>query len=77
LRAAVRATMSKRAGAERVARGFAAAGGAPAAADVVEELLSGSRAAVGGDEADEARHEIKVGRDVVGAAPPRAMKSAG
>jgi MGT family glycosyltransferase len=43
LRAAVRATIGKRAGAERVARGFAAAGGAPAAADAVEELLESRR----------------------------------
>ena len=39
LRAAVRTATGKRAGAERVARGFAAAGGAPAAADAIEELL--------------------------------------
>jgi hypothetical protein len=44
----VREAVGKRAGAERVARGFAAAGGAAAAADVVEELLApdgGSQAA--------------------------------
>jgi MGT family glycosyltransferase len=40
LRAAVRAAIGKRPGAERVARGFAAAGGAAAAADEVEELLA-------------------------------------
>jgi MGT family glycosyltransferase len=39
LRAAVRATIGKRPGAEQVARGFAAAGGSSAAADVIEELL--------------------------------------
>ncbi|HEX8085952.1 MAG TPA: nucleotide disphospho-sugar-binding domain-containing protein [Solirubrobacteraceae bacterium] len=39
LRAAVRAAMGKRAGAERVARAFAAAGGDAAAAGAVEELL--------------------------------------
>jgi MGT family glycosyltransferase len=39
LRASVRAATGKRPGAERVARGFAEAGGAPVAADVVEELL--------------------------------------
>jgi MGT family glycosyltransferase len=39
LRAAVERTMTKRAGADRVARAFAAAGGPPAAADAVEELL--------------------------------------
>jgi MGT family glycosyltransferase len=40
LRAAVRAAIGRRAGAERVARGFRAAGGAAAAADAVEELLA-------------------------------------
>ena len=40
LRFAVREAIGKRAGAERVARGFAAAGGSSAAADVVEELLA-------------------------------------
>jgi MGT family glycosyltransferase len=39
LRSAVREAIGKRAGAERVAQGFADAGGAPAAADCVEELL--------------------------------------
>jgi len=39
LRAAVHAAIGKRAGAERVARGFESAGGAVAAADAVEELL--------------------------------------
>ncbi|MDQ1700802.1 MAG: hypothetical protein QOF57_54 [Frankiaceae bacterium] len=43
LRSAVRATIGKRAGAGRVARGFAAAGGSVAAADVVEELLGSER----------------------------------
>lgn len=42
LRAAVRTAMSKRAAAERVARGFAAAGGAVAAADAVEEAVMGT-----------------------------------
>jgi MGT family glycosyltransferase len=40
LRAAVRNAIGKRTGAERVARGFAAAGGSSAAADIVEELLA-------------------------------------
>ena len=40
LRAKTREAMGKRAGAQRVARGFAAAGGSSAAADVVEELVS-------------------------------------
>jgi MGT family glycosyltransferase len=40
LRAAVRQAIEKRPGAERVARGFAKAGGAAAAADAVEELLA-------------------------------------
>ncbi len=40
LQSAVRQATGKRAGAERVARGFAAAGGSAAAADTVEELLS-------------------------------------
>ena len=39
LRAAVRRATGKRSGAQRVARGFADAGGARAAADAVEELL--------------------------------------
>ena len=39
LRSAVREAIGKRAGAERVARAFAAAGGSAAAADAVEELL--------------------------------------
>ena len=39
LRAAVHEAIGKRAGAERVARGFREAGGAPAAAGAVEELL--------------------------------------
>jgi MGT family glycosyltransferase len=39
LRTAVREAMSLRAGAERVAAGYRAAGGAPAAADALEELL--------------------------------------
>jgi UDP:flavonoid glycosyltransferase YjiC (YdhE family) len=40
LRSAVRKATAKRAGAQRVARGFAAAGGSSAAADAVEELLA-------------------------------------
>jgi MGT family glycosyltransferase len=40
LRAKIREAMGKRAGAQAVARGFAAAGGSSAAADVVEELVS-------------------------------------
>lgn len=40
LRAAVTEAMACRAGAEQVAAGFAAAGGAPRAADVVEKLLA-------------------------------------
>src|SRR4051812_4713430 len=40
LRAAVRAATTKRPGAERIARAFAAAGGARAAADAVEELVT-------------------------------------
>lgn len=43
LRAAVRATIAKHDGAERVARGFAAAGGAPAGADALEELTRAGR----------------------------------
>jgi MGT family glycosyltransferase len=39
LRTAVRAAMTKRPGAQRIARSFAAAGGARAAADAIEELL--------------------------------------
>ena len=39
LRAAVRAATAKRPGAERIARAFAAAGGASAAADAVEDLV--------------------------------------
>jgi MGT family glycosyltransferase len=42
LRAAVRSTMAKRPGAQRVAQSFAEAGGASAAADAVEELLPGA-----------------------------------
>ncbi len=41
LRRAVSAAIAKRPGAERVAAGFAAAGGAAAAADAVEEILDG------------------------------------
>ncbi len=41
LRAAIREAMTKRAGASRVAAGFAAAGGAGAAADAVEGLFEG------------------------------------
>src|SRR3954468_6957543 len=40
LRSAVRSAIGKRAGAERVARGFEAAGGGSAAADAVEEIVS-------------------------------------
>ena len=40
LRAAVREAIGRRAAAERVAEAFAVAGGAPAAADAVEELLT-------------------------------------
>ena len=43
LRAAVESTMTKHAGADRVAGAFAAAGGPPAAADAVEELLGPGR----------------------------------
>jgi UDP:flavonoid glycosyltransferase YjiC (YdhE family) len=45
LRGAVREAIGKREGAQRVARGFEAAGGARAAADVLEELLLASRPA--------------------------------
>jgi MGT family glycosyltransferase len=44
LRAAVRRTRSMRPGAERVARAFAASGGAPAAATALEDLLPQARA---------------------------------
>ena len=40
LRGAIHAAMTKRPGAERIARAFATAGGAPAAASAIEELLS-------------------------------------
>jgi MGT family glycosyltransferase len=40
LRAAVHAAIAKRAGAQRTARAFASAGGAPAAAGAIEELLT-------------------------------------
>jgi hypothetical protein len=40
LRDAVHSAIKKRAGAERIARAFAAAGGPSAAADAVEELLT-------------------------------------
>jgi MGT family glycosyltransferase len=40
LRAAVRTTIGKRAGAQRVAAAFARAGGAPAAADALEQLAN-------------------------------------
>ena len=43
LRDAVRAAATKQAGAARVAAGFAAAGGAPAAADAMEALLTPAR----------------------------------
>lgn len=39
LRTAIRDAMSMRAGAERIAAGFARAGGAPAAADALESML--------------------------------------
>lgn len=42
LRGAVRAAMGKKAGAQRIATAFAAAGGPTAAADALDELLSGS-----------------------------------
>ena len=45
LRGAVREAMTKRAGAERVARLFEAAGGPAAAADAIEELLPAARPA--------------------------------
>jgi MGT family glycosyltransferase len=48
LRKAVHATITMRAGAEQVAGGFARAGGAPAAADAVEELLATSSLAARG-----------------------------
>jgi MGT family glycosyltransferase len=53
LRSAVREAVGKRAGAERVRAGFAAAGGAPAAADAFEDLLppavtAGTGSATGG-----------------------------
>jgi MGT family glycosyltransferase len=41
LRDAIHAAMTKRPGAERIARAFADAGGSPAAASAIEELLSG------------------------------------
>jgi MGT family glycosyltransferase len=43
LRAAVREAIGRRAGAQRVADGFAAAGGAPAAANALEQLVDGPR----------------------------------
>ena len=43
LRKAVHSTISMRPGAERIARAFAGAGGATAAADALEELLSASK----------------------------------
>ena len=48
LRAKVREAMGCKAGAERVAAGFARAGGAPAAADAMEQLLGQPRAAPSG-----------------------------
>jgi MGT family glycosyltransferase len=45
LRAAVRAAMDKKAGAQRIAAAFAEAGGARASADAVESLLAERRAA--------------------------------
>src|SRR4051794_11394738 len=50
LRTAVREAIGKRAGAERVARGFKEAGGSSAAADAVEDLLpSGARGGARGE----------------------------
>ena len=49
LRASVREAMTLRAGAHRVAAGFQAAGGAPAAAAALEELSSGGATQRGGD----------------------------
>jgi UDP:flavonoid glycosyltransferase YjiC (YdhE family) len=43
LRAAVRAAMERRPGAQRVARGFVDAGGPASAADALEELAEGGR----------------------------------
>jgi MGT family glycosyltransferase len=43
LRGAVRAAMGRRAGAQRVAAGFAKAGGAPAGADALEEFVTARR----------------------------------
>ncbi|MEA2391305.1 MAG: hypothetical protein QOK31_1414 [Solirubrobacteraceae bacterium] len=63
LRAAVRQATGKRAGAERVARGFQAAGGSAAAADVVEELFLSSP--TGGTSSPKGRE-----RPCTGAAPP-------
>jgi MGT family glycosyltransferase len=45
LRVAIRAAISKRAAAQRVAAAFAKAGGAPGGADALEELATGPRAA--------------------------------
>lgn len=42
LRSAVRRARLMRTGAERVARAFAASGGAPAAASVIEEVIPGA-----------------------------------
>jgi UDP:flavonoid glycosyltransferase YjiC (YdhE family) len=47
LRAKVREAMGKRAGASRVAAGFAATGGATTAADAVDELLHAPSASLG------------------------------
>jgi MGT family glycosyltransferase len=49
LRAKVREAMGKRAGASRVAAGFAATGGATTAADAVDELLHAPSASLGPD----------------------------
>jgi len=48
LRRAVRKAMTKRVGAEQVAAGFARAGGAPAAADALEDLVVASGQPAGG-----------------------------
>src|SRR4051794_24726573 len=55
LRSAVMEAMSKRPGAERVAEAFRAAGGAPAAADAVEEILVGDAGRLGRPSLSEVR----------------------
>ena len=52
LRTAIRTTMSMRAGAERIAAGFARAGGAPGAADALESMYATARTG----------REVEVGR---------------